>query len=79
MDWKDRLSSSPNVCHGKVCVRGTRIPISVVLDNLAAGLSAEEIIQSYPSLTAEDVFAAIAYAAEVTRERIVATPLSVAA
>jgi uncharacterized protein (DUF433 family) len=51
MDWRDRLSSDPAVCHGKVCVTGTRIFVSVILDNLAAGRAPEEIVDDYPSLT----------------------------
>lgn len=58
------MSSDPEICHGKVCIRGTRIFVSVVLDNLAAGLTAEEIVAEYPTLETEDVHAAIAYAAE---------------
>lgn len=65
-----RISTSPSVFHGQVCISGTRIPVSVILDNLAAGLSAEEIIVSYPSLTREDIQAAIAYAADLASERI---------
>ncbi len=53
MNWRDYIVSNPAVCHGNACVKGTRIPVSVVLDNLAAGLSAEEIIRSYPSLGRE--------------------------
>lgn len=53
--------------------------VSVVLDNLAAGLSPAEIVRSYPSLHADDITAAIAYAAELARERVVPTPLGVAA
>ena len=75
MKWNERLKSDPSVCHGKVCVAGTRIPASVVLDNLAAGLSLEEIVRSYPSLKPDDILAVISYAAELARERIVATPL----
>ncbi|MCB9770227.1 MAG: DUF433 domain-containing protein [Candidatus Omnitrophica bacterium] len=71
MTWKDRISTDPNICHGKACVKGTRVMVSVVLDNLAAGVSEEEILKSYPSLKAEDIRAAMAYAAELTRERIV--------
>jgi uncharacterized protein (DUF433 family) len=59
------------VCHGQPCIRGTRIPVSVVLDNLATGMSVPEITTSYPSLTEHDVQAAVAYAADVARERIV--------
>lgn len=71
MDWRLRVSSDPAVCHGQACIRGTRIPISVVLDNLAAGLTAEQLVESYPSLTREDVSAAVAYAAALARKRII--------
>ena len=74
MSWTDRLSSDPAICHGKACSRGTRIFVSVILDNLAAGLSAEEIVAEYPTLAVEDVHAAIAYAAEFAHERMVPIP-----
>ncbi len=70
----ERVTSDPAVCHGKACIRGTRVMVSVVLDNLAAGLSVLDIVKEYPSLKAEDVQAAIAYGAELARERIVAVP-----
>ena len=73
MEWQERIVSNPLVCHGKVCIKGTRIMVSVILDNLAANVSIEEILQSYPSLTNEDVQAAISYAAELARERIILT------
>ena len=79
MNWTERISSDPNVCHGKVCIRGTRVMVSVVLDNLAAGLSTADIVRSYPSLQPDDVAAAMAYAAELARERIVITPVGAAA
>ncbi len=71
MDWKDKITVDPDICHGKACIKGTRIMVSVVLDNLAAGTSIKEIIKNYPSLKEEDILAAIAYAAELARERIV--------
>lgn len=71
MEWRERISIDPSVCHGQACIKGTRIPVAVVLDNLAAGLSADEIAASYPPLGVEDVRAAAAYAAELARERIV--------
>ncbi|MBU4271027.1 MAG: DUF433 domain-containing protein [Planctomycetes bacterium] len=71
MDWRDRITVDPAVCHGQACIKGTRIMVAVVLDNLAAGLGTDEILQSYPSLTAEDVQAAMAYAADLARERMV--------
>ena len=74
MNWRDRISVDPKVCHGKACIKGTRVMVSVVLDNLADGVSREEIVRSYPSLTPADVRAAIAYAADLARERVVALP-----
>ncbi len=71
MDWKARVSVDPNICHGRACIRGTRIMISVLLDNLAAGVPTAEILSSYPALAPEDLQAAIAYAAELARERVV--------
>ncbi len=76
IDWHDRISIDPNVCHGKACVRGTRIMVSVVLDNLAAGMSAEEILASYPSLREEDISATLAYAADLAHERTEPFPRS---
>jgi len=67
-DWQQRISVSSAVCHGKPCIRGTRIMVSVVLDNLADGLTPEEIVEEYPPLTVEDIRAAISYAANLTRE-----------
>jgi uncharacterized protein (DUF433 family) len=71
MDWRDSISTDPMICHGKACIKGTRVMVSVVLDNLAAGLTPEQIVESYPSLSTGSVHAAIAYAAELARERIV--------
>ena len=73
MDWRNRISIDPAVCHGKACIKGTRVMVSVVLDNLAAGQTPDQIVHLYPTLTREDVTAAIAYAAELARERVVAT------
>ena len=74
MIWQDYITVDPTVCHGRACMRGTRIMVSVVLDNLAAGLTPDEIVRSYPPLSREAVQAAIAYAAELGRERVVAMP-----
>ena len=65
MNWTEHITVEPNICHGKACIRGTRVMVSVVLDNLAAGLSPAEIVRSYPSLQPDDVAAAMAYAAEL--------------
>ncbi len=74
MNWRERITVDPLVCHGKACITGTRIMVSVILDNLAEGVNEEEIFKSYPSLRHEDIKAAIAYAAELSRERLVSVP-----
>lgn len=63
MNWSDRVSSDSAICMGRVCVTGTRIMVSTVLDNLAEGLAPEEIVKSYPPLTLDDLQACISYAA----------------
>ena len=65
-----RVTVDPNICAGKPCIRGTRIYIAIILDALAEGLTPEEIIDHYPSLTLDDIHAALAYAAELSRENI---------
>lgn len=74
MDWRKRISVDPKICHGKVCIAGTRVMVSVILDNLAAGVDQGEILKSYPTLKPEDIQAAVAYAAELARERVVVAP-----
>lgn len=64
----DRITVNPKVCHGKPCIRGTRIMASVILDNLAEGATPERIVRDYPPLRIEDVKAAIAYAAELVSQ-----------
>jgi uncharacterized protein (DUF433 family) len=75
LEWQERISVNPQVCHGKACVRGTRVVISVILDNLADGVAREELLQSYPSLQELDIQAALAYAAELAREGTAELPL----
>jgi uncharacterized protein (DUF433 family) len=74
VNWQERISVEPQVCHGRACVIGTRVMVSVILENLAAGVSRQEILRSYPSLRSEDIDGCIAYAAELTRERVVPLP-----
>jgi uncharacterized protein (DUF433 family) len=73
--WRERISVNPGVCHGRACIRGTRVMVSVVIDNVAAGLTREEILKSYPALQPADIDAALAYAAELAREGSVDLPL----
>ena len=74
MDWKQYITTDPSVLHGANCFVGTRIPVSVVLDNLADGAAPAEILRQYPGLKAEHLAAALGYAAELARERIVPIP-----
>lgn len=74
----DRISVDPNVCFGKPCIRGTRVWVSLILENLSEGVREEEILAAYPSLRPEDIRAALAYAAEMTRERIIPVPMEAA-
>ena len=71
MNWRDHITVDPEVCHGRACITGTRVLVATILDNLAAGLDSEEITKSYPSITRDSVQAAVCYAAELAKERVV--------
>lgn len=66
----ERLQADPAICGGVVCIKGTRIPVTLILDALAAGDTAEELLRGYPTLTREDIAAALAYGAKLAHERI---------
>jgi len=68
MDWRERITVDPAVCHGQACIKGTRVTVSVVLDNLGAGESPEQIASAY-RLASEDIQAALLYVAELAKER----------
>jgi len=74
----ERISINPAVCFGKPCIRGTRIWVSLILDLLADGMTIEEILAEYPQLCNEDIRAAVAYGAEMARERYVELPTEAA-
>jgi uncharacterized protein (DUF433 family) len=74
----DRISIDPQVCFGKPCIKGTRIWVSLILDFLANGESEAQILAVYPQLEPDDIRAALAYAAEIARERIVPVPSAAA-
>lgn len=78
-NWRERISVNPAICHGMACIRGTRITVSAVVDNIAAGVSREEILRSYSTLQEADIDAALAYAAELAREGTVDLPLEIKA
>ena len=69
------ISIDPQICFGKPCIRGTRIWVSLIVDNLAENVSESELLAAYPQLTPKDIRAALAFAAEMTRERIIPIPM----
>ena len=68
----ERIAVDQNICHGKACIKGTRVMVSVVLDNLAAGKSYEDILKNYPLLVIDDIRAAIAYGALLSKGMTIA-------
>ncbi len=76
MSWQERISVKPDVCRGKVCITGTRVMVTAILDNLAKALDAEEILKRYPTLASDDIRAAVRHAADLASVRVVALPKS---
>jgi uncharacterized protein (DUF433 family) len=72
----ERITINPAICFGKPTIRGTRIWVSLLLDFLADGMSIDEVLEQYPHLTEKDIRAAIAYGAEMSRERYVELPIA---
>lgn len=72
----NRITIDPNICFGKPTIRGTRIWVSLILDFLANGLTVEDVLAEYPHLEVDDIRAAIAYGAEMSRERYVEIPMT---
>jgi len=73
MPWQDRIQSDSHICHGRPCIKGTRVMVSVILDNLAAGETHDEIRHGY-HVEEADIQAALAYAAELTRDPLLSLP-----
>ncbi len=70
LKWQEYITADPAICHGQACIKGARIPVLVILGNLAAGVSEADLLQSYPTLTPAAIRVALAYAAELARERL---------
>jgi uncharacterized protein (DUF433 family) len=68
--WQDRIVVAPDLHHGDPCIKGTRIPVAMIVGSLADGMTSAEIREGYPQLSDEDIRAALAYAAELTEEDI---------
>jgi uncharacterized protein (DUF433 family) len=73
MKWQDRISIKPSVCHGKACIAGTRVMVSVVLANVAAGESFESIMSGY-HIEKEDIQASLYFASELAQDRYIPLP-----
>jgi uncharacterized protein (DUF433 family) len=66
--WRERIVIEPDLHHGDPCIKGTRIPVAMVIGSLADGLTPAQIREAFPQLTDDDIRAALAYAAELTHE-----------
>jgi len=73
--WQDRIIVDQDIHHGDPCIKGTRIPVGILLGSLADGMTLDQILENYPQLNEADIYAALAYAAEVLRQEIL-LPLS---
>ena len=71
MNWQEHIISSPEIMFGKPCVKGTRIPVDLVVEKLANGESIEYLLTAYPRLTREDIFGCLQYAAESVRNETI--------
>jgi len=70
MNWRDKISIDPAIHHGEPCIKGTRVPVSVIVGSIADGDTAEEIIKAWPQLSIDDIKAALKFAAgEMTGTR----------
>jgi uncharacterized protein (DUF433 family) len=67
----DRITIDPNVCFGKPCIRGMRVPVHLIVDLIASGKTPAQILEDYPYLEEEDIRQALSYAAALTREELV--------
>ena len=70
VDWQERIVIAPDLHHGDPCIKGTRIPVAMIVGSLADGMTSTQIREAYPQLTNEDILAALAYAAELTHEEL---------
>ncbi len=73
-----RIEITPNICHGKACIKGTRVPVHIILDLLAAGETEENILKAYPQITKEDVLECLLYAAMLASEEVIPIKLEAA-
>jgi len=74
MEYKERITTDPNIMLGKPVIKGTRITVELILRKLSEGITIEELLKAYPHLTREDILAALSYSADViSHEELIAT------
>lgn len=73
MNFPERILAKPEIMMGKPCIKGTRIPVYLLLEKMAAGETSEQLLAAYPQLTAEDLRACLEYAAALAAEEVVLT------
>ncbi len=71
MDWKNRITSDPAIMFGKPVIKGTRVPVDMIVDKLAGGRTVEQLLKSYPHIQALDIYACLSYAAESVKHLVV--------
>jgi uncharacterized protein (DUF433 family) len=67
MNFTERITADPNICHGKPCIRGLRYPVEMILELLSSGMSTEEILADYEDLEHEDILAVLSFAARLSQ------------
>lgn len=71
MNWKNSIVSDPEIMFGKPIIKGTRVPVDLILNKLAGGRTVEQLLKSYPHLTSDDIYACLYYAAESVNSIVV--------
>jgi uncharacterized protein (DUF433 family) len=71
INWQKHISIDPDIHHGEPCIKGTRVPVSIIVGSIADGMTFDEILDAYPQLKRESIQAALAYAAEVVRQDVI--------
>ena len=71
IDWKNKIVIDPEIHHGTPCIKGTRIPVSIIINSFADGMTVNDIMQEYPQLKNEDIYASLSYAADAVQHELI--------
>jgi uncharacterized protein (DUF433 family) len=71
INWQKYITIDPDIHHGEPCIKGTRVPVSIIVGSIADGMTYDEILDAYPQLKRESIQAALAYAAEIVRQEVI--------